>query len=71
MTLVSSFLLVVENKRQQFLDFCYFVVVTMSTVGFGDVYPITELGRLCVVVMIITMLAVIPAKVEALSKVLN
>ncbi len=43
----------------------------MSTVGFGDVYPVTELGKLCVVVMIITMLAVIPAKVEALSKVLN
>lgn len=43
----------------------------MSTVGFGDVYPKTELGRLCVIVMIITMLAVIPTKVEGLSKVLT
>ncbi len=43
-----------------FLDAFYFSVVTMTTVGFGDVTPISELGRLLTVLMILTGVALIP-----------
>ena len=43
-----------------FLDAFYFSVVTMTTVGFGDVVPISETGRLLTVLMILTGVALIP-----------
>ncbi|MGL4619793.1 MAG: ion transporter, partial [Chroococcidiopsis sp.] len=37
-----------------FLDAVYFSVVTMTTVGFGDVTPISQAGRFLTVLMILT-----------------
>lgn len=51
-----------------FLDAFYFSVATMSTVGFGDVTPISELGRLLTVMMILTGIALIPWQVGDLVK---
>jgi voltage-gated potassium channel len=48
-----------ENFRT-FLDAFYFSVVTMTTVGFGDITPISETGRLLTVLMILTGIALIP-----------
>jgi len=38
----------------------YFVVVTLSTVGFGDITPISEEGRGTVIVLIIIVIVLIP-----------
>ncbi|NLQ06613.1 potassium channel family protein [Cylindrospermopsis raciborskii] len=51
-----------------FLDAFYFSVVTMTTVGFGDVTPVSEWGRLLTVFMILTGVALIPWQVGDLIK---
>ncbi|MBD1923579.1 ion transporter [Microcoleus sp. FACHB-831] len=51
-----------------FLDAFYFSVVTMTTVGFGDVTPTSELGRLLTVLMILTGIALIPWQLGNLIK---
>lgn len=51
-----------------FLDAVYFSVVTMSTVGFGDVTPISAGGRLMTVLMILTGIALIPWQLGDLIK---
>jgi voltage-gated potassium channel len=51
-----------------FLDAFYFSIVTMTTVGFGDVIPISELGRLLTVLMILTGVALIPWQVGDLIR---
>jgi len=51
-----------------FLDAFYFSVVTMTTVGFGDVIPVSELGRSLTVLMIFTGIALIPWQVGDLIK---
>lgn len=43
-----------------FLDAVYFSVVTMTTVGFGDVIPMSEMGRFLTILMILTGIALIP-----------
>jgi voltage-gated potassium channel len=53
---------------QTFLDAVYFSVVTMTTVGFGDVTPISEPGRLLTVMMILTGIALIPTQLANLIK---
>lgn len=51
-----------------FLDAVYFSVVTMTTVGFGDVTPVSEGGRLITVLMILTGIALIPWQLGDLIK---
>ncbi|NJN55988.1 MAG: ion transporter [Leptolyngbyaceae cyanobacterium SL_5_9] len=51
-----------------FLDAFYFSVATMTTVGFGDVTPISETGRLLTVLMILTGIALIPWQLGDLIK---
>ncbi|MGF1491872.1 MAG: ion transporter [Microcoleaceae cyanobacterium] len=43
-----------------FLDALYFAVVTMTTVGFGDVIPQSEAGRFLTILMIFTGVVLIP-----------
>ena len=46
-----------------FLDAVYFAVVTMTTVGFGDITPVSEAGRGLTIAMILTGIALIPTQV--------
>jgi voltage-gated potassium channel len=49
-----------SDKFANFLDGFYFSVVTMTTVGLGDVIPISKLGRLLTVLMILIGVPLIP-----------
>jgi voltage-gated potassium channel len=49
-----------------FFDAVYFAVVTMTTVGFGDVTPTSNAGKLMTVLMILTGIALIPWQLKDL-----
>ncbi|GAB4529947.1 MAG: ion transporter [Pleurocapsa sp.] len=51
---------------QNFFDAFYFVVVTMTTVGYGDVTPLSEAGRAMTVLMIFTGVLFIPWQLSEL-----
>ena len=51
-----------------FFDAVYFAVVTMTTVGFGDVTPTSDAGKLMTVLMILTGIALIPWQLGDLIK---
>ncbi|KAI9247966.1 hypothetical protein BDA99DRAFT_564939 [Phascolomyces articulosus] len=47
--------------KYSIIDSLYLVMVTLSTVGYGDITPQTEASRVVVMVIIVTSLAVLPS----------
>ena len=54
-----------------FFDSFYFLIVTVGTLGYGDIFPTTELSRLVIVVVILSSLVVIPIQVEKLGRIIR
>ncbi len=48
-----------ESKINTFFDALYWSLVTVSTVGYGDIFPITSEGRFIAIILIISGIAVI------------
>lgn len=42
----------IENKSV--VEAAYFVIVTVATVGYGDIHPATQLGRVFTIILIVT-----------------
>ncbi|CAI4228796.1 unnamed protein product [Auanema sp. JU1783] len=55
------------RKFDLFTSF-YFVMVTLSTVGYGDFYPDNWMSRLCVVILICVALIMLPSQLESLGQ---
>lgn len=69
----SGLIFQVEHPRNPevfdgFLDAVYFAIVTMTTVGYGDVTPASDEGRLLTVMMILTGVALVPTQLGNLLR---
>ncbi|NEQ95953.1 MAG: ion transporter [Cyanothece sp. SIO2G6] len=58
----------VNPNLHTFLDASYFAIATMTTVGFGDITPVSEGGRLLTILMIWSGIALIPWQIGDLVK---
>jgi len=58
----------INPNVQTFGDAFYFTVVTLSTVGFGDIIPMSEAGKWVTVLMILSGIILIPWQVSRLVK---
>ncbi len=57
-----------SDHLKNFFDAFYFVVVTMTTVGYGDVTPLSQPGRVMTLLMIFTGVLLIPWQLSELIK---
>ena len=55
-----------SDRLHNFFDAFYFVVVTMTTVGYGDVTPLSQAGRVMTLLMIFTGVLFIPWQLSEL-----
>ena len=56
------------TSQTKFHEMLYFTVITISTIGYGDIYPISEGGRILIICLIILSAYYIPKKTgEVLS----
>ena len=60
-----------EKDLYKFHDIFYFELVTLSTVGLGDITPKTDLGRFTIIITIIITIAVIPVIPSKISTVFS
>ena len=56
------------HLHRTFFDCVYFMVVTIGTIGFGDMYPTSSLSRFVVVIIISFSLIVIPLQLQRLAE---
>lgn len=50
------------------IDSFYFSVVTLATVGYGDIYPVTDIGKLFTAVYIVIGIGILIAFAEVFVK---
>ena len=62
-TFACVFNSVESNVAYSFWDSVYFAMATVSTTGYGDVVPHTNLGRVCTIIMITFVAVWLPSKV--------
>jgi voltage-gated potassium channel len=58
----------VNPRIPDYFTALYFGVTTLTTVGFGDITPVTSQGRLVVICSILAGVAVIPAQAASLAE---
>ena len=58
-----------SGELQSFHLAVYFVVVTLATVGYGDIYAATDLGRMFMIVVIIGAVIQVPAELANFASV--
>ena len=56
-----------DKAIYQFHDILYFEAVTLTTIGFGDITPKSDLGRLAVIITVGIVIAVLPALFSKIS----
>jgi len=50
----------IEEKKYTGFGYFYFMIVTFSSVGFGDIYAETDIGRAGVIFSILSILILLP-----------
>lgn len=57
------------KETYKFHEMIYFMIVSMVTVGYGDIFPFTNYGRALIILTIAVMLGLLPIQLQALVKV--
>jgi hypothetical protein len=66
--------MLVENPDSSFygiFNYLYFCVITLTTVGYGDIYAESVLGRMSIILCILLIMSMIPVQAQDLLRVYN
>lgn len=54
-------------KINSLLDAAYFTIITLTTVGYGDIYPVTAVGKIFVMILVVAGLGTVLSAITVFS----
>ncbi|KAA0156007.1 hypothetical protein FNF29_01425 [Cafeteria roenbergensis] len=57
--------------RMDFIQAAYFVIITVTTVGFGDIIPSDNLGRVVILAVLLPLFNIIPHEISVLTELMD
>ena len=57
--------------RRQFHHYLYFSLVSLTTVGYGEIVPFTTIGRMMIIFMVVVILVVVPEQTNEIINLSN
>jgi len=55
-------------EKFNYIDAFYFSIITLTTVGYGDLHPVTDIGKIFTVFYILIGIGILVAFIDALSQ---
>lgn len=60
----------IDGEPINWLDCLYFVIISVATVGYGDIVPVSNLARVLVILIVLVGFSIIPVQVAAVAQAL-
>ena len=59
------------SQAMRFVDAIYYMIITSGTIGYGDIFPVTTISRMTIILIIVMIITVFGNQISALAAIIK